>query len=146
VVGGLAARVYGATRPLVDIDPYVPTARLPEIAAAASDPAVHLVRPPTPYQDAAWDLRFLALDHAAQRIELGGADEARYFARRASCWPDAAMDFARSGRRPVLGRLVPVMPRTELVAYKWALSREVDRLDPAELEATERPLSQWDDG
>jgi hypothetical protein len=38
------------------------------------------------------------------------------------------------------------MPRTELVAYKWALSREVDRLDPAELEATERPLSQWDDG
>jgi hypothetical protein len=138
VVGGLAAHAYGATRPLVDLDFYVPTARLPEIAAVAeADPAVHLVRLPTPYRDAAWDLRYLALEVAGQRIELGGADEARYFDRRAGDWRDAAIGFARSVPRSVLGQLVPVMPREELVAYKRALDREVDRLDLAELEGAD---------
>jgi hypothetical protein len=136
VVGGLAAHAYGATRPLVDLDLYVPSARLPEIAAvAASEPAARLLRAPERYSDAAWDLTFLAFEYAGQRVELGGADEASYFDRRAGRWRDAAIDFSGAVPRAVLGRVVPVMPRAELVAYKRALDREVDRLDLAELEA-----------
>jgi hypothetical protein len=126
VVGGLAARAYGATRPLVDLDLYVPTAKLPAIMAAAeADGMVRVVRPPGPYRDADWDLSFAALDHAGQRIELGGADDARYFDRALGLWRSAAIDFAASTPRLVLGVVVPVMPLPELLAYKRALDRPV---------------------
>ena len=133
-VGGLAARAYGATRPLVDLDFYVPTARLPEIAASAvATPIVQVARALAPYCDAAWDLTFVALDYAGQRIELGGADEARYFDRGCGCWRPAAIDFTASRRQIVLGVVIPVMPLAELLAYKRALDRPVDRLDLAQL-------------
>ena len=141
-VGGLAARAYGTTRSLVDLDFYVPTARLPEIVAAAeADPVAQVVRGPAPYRDAAWDLNFVALDYAGPRIELGGADEAQYFDRALGRWRPAAIDFAASRRRAVLGVAVPVMPLAQLVAYKRALDRPVDRLDLGELEpnAANRP-------
>ena len=135
-VGGLAARAYGAARPLADLDFYVPTARLPEIAAAAAaDPAATIVRAPDPYRDVSWDLAFMALDYDGQRVELGGADGARYFDRLAGCWREAAVDFAASVPRTVLGVVVPVMPLASLAAYKRALDRDVDRLDLAELDA-----------
>ena len=134
-VGGLAARAYGATRPLVDLDFYVPTARLAEIAdAVRADPAATVLREPEPYRDAAWDLRYLAVEYQGQRIELGAADGARYFDRRAEVWRDAAIDWASSVPRAVLGHEIPVMPKEQLIAYKRALDREVDRLDLAELE------------
>ena len=143
-VGGLAARAYGASRPLVHLDFYIPTARLPELLAAAeSDPAARVVRAPAPYRDAAWDLTFLALEYGGQRVELGGADEARYFDAVRGRWCPAAIDFAASVPRAVLGRVVPVMPRAELIAYKRALDRGVDRRDLADLEAAvaDRPAT-----
>lgn len=36
VVGGLAARAYGAKRPLADLDFYVPTSRLDDVADATA--------------------------------------------------------------------------------------------------------------
>jgi hypothetical protein len=48
VVGGLAARAFGATRPLADLDFYVPTSRLDEIADLA---AAQISRPPLSYRD-----------------------------------------------------------------------------------------------
>ena len=134
VAGGLAARAHGATRPLFDLDFYVPTARLPDIVAAAeADPMVRIVRALAPYRDADWDLTFAALDYAGQRIELGGADQAWYFDRALGRWRAAAIDFAASEQRTALGVVIPVMPLAELVAYKRALDRPVDRLDLVEL-------------
>ena len=136
VVGGLAARAYGATRQLVDLDFYVPTAHLAEISAAVRmDPAARVVREAEPYLDASWDLRYLAVEYQGQRIELGGADEARYFDRCAGVWREAAIDWTSSEVRRVCGLALPVMPRAQLVAYKRALDRAVDQLDLAELES-----------
>jgi AbrB family looped-hinge helix DNA binding protein len=73
VVGGLAAGAYGATRPLVDLDFYVPTRCLPIVAGAADS---RLVRAPEHHRDENWDITFMALEHEGQRIELGGADGA----------------------------------------------------------------------
>ena len=135
VVGGLAARAYGATRPLFDLDFYVPTTRMAKIASAIRiDSAARVLREDEPYCDAVWDLRFLAVEYHGQRIELGGAEGARYFDRQAGVWRDAAVDWASSVSRVVLGHIVPVMPKVQLLAYKRAHDREVDRLDLAELE------------
>ncbi|MGD8329539.1 MAG: hypothetical protein PVJ49_08880 [Acidobacteriota bacterium] len=129
-VGGLAARAYGATRPLVDLDFYVPTSRLAEVAAAAAD---RVVRPPTRHRDDDWDITFMALEHDGVRIELGGADDARYFDRSAGCWRDVAIDYGAAQVLEVLGVDVPLMARTELIAYKQALDRPVDRRDLKEI-------------
>ena len=148
-VGGLAARAYGASRPLVDLDFYVPSRYLGALAAAiAQDNGASVVRSPEPYQDAAWNLTFLAVEYGGQRIELGGADGARYFDRATGEWREAAIDFSRSVSRTVLGYELPCMPLAELLAYKRVLDREVDRFDLAELEGrAEFPaLSSRDDG
>lgn len=131
VVGGLAARAYGASRPLVDLDFYVPTDRLEEIAAAVS---AHVVRPPAHHQDDDWDIVFTALEHEGVRIELGGADGARYFDRAARRWTAVEIDFAGAEHRAVLGIGVPLMPLDDLIAYKRALDRPVDREDLAEID------------
>lgn len=126
VVGGLAARAYGATRPLVDLDLYVEgehfDSALDEVSAFCTwGPAAH--------RDDTWDLTFAKLDRTGVRIELARAEGARYFDRIRGAWVEQGIDFSRSERREVLGVLVPVIPREQLVAYKRALAREVDRVD-----------------
>jgi hypothetical protein len=130
-VGGLAARTYGAKRPLVDFDFYVPTDALEKVAEAASD---YLVRAPRHHRGDYWDITFMTLEFDGQKIELGGADDARYFDRLRGMWEDAAIDFEASVRRRVFGVQIPVMPLEQLVAYKRGLDRDVDRRDLAEIE------------
>ena len=132
VVGGLAARAYGAQRPLADLDFYIPTTRLAEVADLA---AAFVSRPPSHYRDENWDLTFMRLAYEGRTIELGGADGSRYFDRRAGHWCEANIDFALSVERAIFGVSVPVMPLEQLVEYKQRLDREVDRQDIAQITA-----------
>ena len=129
-VGGLAANAYGARRPPADLDFYVPTRRLEEVAESA---AACVVRAPARYQDESWDLTFMKLEYHGSRIELGGADGARYFDRQAGHWREARIDFSLSIEQTVFGVRVPVMPLEQLIEYKRRLRREVDLQDIAEL-------------
>ncbi len=137
-VGGLAARAYGAKRPLADLDFYVPTARLADIARAT---APYVVRRPSHYSDPSWDLIFMKIEHEGCEVELGGANGARFFDRRAAQWCEAAIDFDLSVERCVLGVLVPVMPVEQLVTYKRQLARDVDQEDVADIVAWSRLTS-----
>lgn len=131
VVGGLAARAYGSTRPLVDIDLYVPDDRLEEIALLTAD---YVVRRPAHHRDSHWNITFMALDFQGQRIELGGAG-GEYHDSESACWRSAEVDFEASEVRKLFGVSVPVMPRAQLVECKRRLGRPVDVEDVAELEA-----------
>ena len=130
VVGGLAARAYGATRPLVDLDFYIPMERFPELLPEISP---HVVWGPEHYRDRNWDITFVKLSYAGQPIEFGDATEAHFFDRIAQAWVQQEIDFDRSVWREVLGVRVPIIPRAELIAYKRRLDREVDRTDLAEI-------------
>jgi hypothetical protein len=136
VAGGLAARAYGATRPLADLDFYVPTSRLDEIADLVS---AHVLRPPRLYRDECWDLVFMKLEYEGQSIELGGADGARYFDRQAGQWRDAGIRFDVSVGRTLFGIRLPVMPLEQLIEYKRRLDRDVDRQDIGEMTASVSP-------
>jgi uncharacterized protein len=59
IVGGLAAQAYGATRPLVDIDLYMP---FEQSQAALAEMRPFLVRQPLPHLSQSWDLVYLALE------------------------------------------------------------------------------------
>lgn len=130
-VGGLAARTYGAKRPLVDFDFYVPTWALEKVAEAASE---YVVREPRHHRGDYWDIMFMTLEYEGQKIELGGADGARYHDRVRGLWEDAAVDFGSSVRREVFGIEIPVMPFDQLASYKQGLDRDVDRRDLREME------------
>lgn len=127
-VGGLAARAYGARRPLVDLDFYVPTRLLDNLAEAAS---MFVTRPPALHSDESWHLIFMRLEVAGWPIELGGAEGARYFDRQSACWRPAQIDFDASVDMRLHGIAVPVMPVDQLVMYKQRLNRAVDQDDVA---------------
>ena len=126
VVGGLAARAFGATRPIVDLDFYVSESDLPQVLAVVDE---FCVWGPKHYRDESWDLTFAKLEKNGVQIELGKAEGARYYDRLHRRWMAQDVDFSCSEPRIVLGLEVPVMPRNQLVSYKRALDREVDRLD-----------------
>lgn len=132
-VGGLAARAYGAHRPLQDLDFYVPTNRLGDVAEAA---AAHVMRRPAPYRDKDWDLVFMKLEYEGHEIELGGADGGQYFDTRARRWRPADIDFSSSVEMSILGIRVPTMPLEQLLRYKSALDRDVDRQDIEQITAS----------
>lgn len=129
-VGGLAARAWGGTRDLVDLDFYVPERSLEDVAAAA--PA-NVRRAPGRAVGPHWDVEVLVLDVAGCRVELGGAETARLRGSGEAPWQDARVDLAASVVRPVLGVPVPVMPLADLAAYKAVLGRAVDLVDLHEL-------------
>jgi hypothetical protein len=129
--GGLAARAYGGKRELADFDFYVPTGELGKVSAAVND---YLVRPPLHHQDQNWDITFMKIDYEGQKIELGGADDASFFNRSRGVWEPVTIDFDGSVACRVFDIEIPVMPFDELVAYKRALDREVDRRDLEEME------------
>jgi hypothetical protein len=130
VVGGLAARAYGATRPLVDIDVYISATHVATVLAAAQP---FVTRRPGHHRDEHWDLDFMRLEYAGQPIEVGIADDAKYRDARQGRWHGAGVDFKASEYLEVLGVEVPVIPREQLLLYKRRLNRPVDRADIKEL-------------
>ncbi len=140
VVGGLAARAYGSTRPLADIDLYVPDeAALSRLASACGE---HLRRPPAHHRDEHWDLTFPKLRWNGWTVEAAAASTAKVWDRRTRAWAPAAIRFEDSDVREVEGVRLPVMQRPQLVDYKAGLGREVDQLD---LAALEQPVEEGED-
>lgn len=133
VVGGLAARAHGATRPLADIDLYVPTGALATIANLVEP---YVTRQPSRHVGDQWDIEFMQLEYAGQKIELGGADEVRIAPPDSHDWIPQHVDVGSAVRMETgLGISMPVMSRDDLVAYKRVLDRDVDRTDVASLES-----------
>lgn len=127
VVGGLAARAYGARRGLVDIDIYVP---FDEAAGLLEELQPHVAWGPEHFVDDSWDITFMKIDYRGQRIELGDSStEPKFFNWKDRRWEVQRVDYERSAIAEVFGVEVLVMPKDELLRYKSALGREVDVAD-----------------
>ncbi len=61
VAGGLAARAYGSTRPLADIDLYVPGDRFEQVL---TDARAFVTFGPERHRGPQWDLMFMKLRYA----------------------------------------------------------------------------------
>ncbi len=132
VTGGLAARIYGSTRPLADIDLDVPEESLPMLAVLL---AGHVVFGPARFRDQEWDIMLLTVNYAGCDIDLGGAYGARVFDRAAQSWVPVVADLGTAVRLKVFGIEVPVIAKDALISYKRRLDRDVDRMDVAAMEA-----------
>ena len=130
VVGGLAAKCYGSTRPLHDIDFYVPGK---EISKLEEELTEYIEFGPERYQDENWDLVFMKLIYNGQNIEFGNADNTTYFDSQSQRWIKAEINFSESNMEEFEGMMLPVMPKQDLITYKQRLDRNVDRIDIMEM-------------
>jgi len=127
VAGGLAARAYGAARPIVDVDLYAPFDRA---GAALEEIRPRIIWGPEHHAGDEWELTFLKADHGGQRVELGdSSSEPRFFDRGEDRWVPQRVDYEAGVRVELLGVSAWVMPEEELVRYKRALGRQVDLVD-----------------
>lgn len=136
--GGLAARSWGATRPLVDLDFFVYAEDLDRVEC---DLAPYVVRPLTALKDDHWDLSFMRLEYGGVPLELSVAEGARYRESATGEWHDTCPDFSACPEREILGVRLRVMNRDDLVAYKRRVDRAVDRADIAAIERAHREAS-----
>jgi hypothetical protein len=131
LVGGLAARAYGASRELADIDFYVPGERLADIARAASE---FVTAGPERVVSAHWDITFMKLEYAGQCIELGAAEDVRIRDGATGPWAREPVDLGAAELKELFGLRVPVITRDRLLAYKRRLRRPVDLADIEDIE------------
>lgn len=132
LTGGFAARIYGAKRPLADIDLDVPEAAMSKIAPLVKE---HIVAGPCRYKDEEWDLFVLSLKYCGQEIDLCGAESQRIHDKSARRWVSLTVSFVKSPMKNIFGMRVRVIPKSELITYKSKIKRDVDILDVSALTA-----------
>ncbi len=131
VVGGLAAQCYGSTRPLHDIDFYVPGKDMSKLKNKLTE---HINFGPEHYQNEYWDLIFMKLSYNGHQIEIGDADNTWYFDSQSGQWIKEKINFSASDNIKLNDIELPVMPKQDLITYKQRLNRVVDRMDIKEMQ------------
>lgn len=132
IVGGLAARAHGATRPLADIDI--------DISFEGAEDFFHSIRPPLPSAPEhivteEWNLVYYTFKYEDQVIDLSDVRHTFMRDKKNGTWHKHETDFSASITMNIFDRAVPVIPKDALIAYKKILDRDVDRADIAELES-----------
>ena len=136
ICGGTAARAYGATRPLVDIDIYASLQNSSHFQAFMDEIQPYVIRAWAPHLSASWDILYLALNYQGMQIEIAeSTTNPRFYNHRDGRWEDQPIDFAASTFLSLYGVEVALMPKDELIAYKAMLDREVDHLDLEQIAA-----------
>src|SRR5579872_2437385 len=83
ISGGLAARAYGATRDLIDIDIDIPEDKFGVVQAKVSE---FIIFGPSRLKTANWDLLLITLNHHGQEIDLSGTDTTKIFNKTTGKW------------------------------------------------------------
>lgn len=130
ITGGLAARAYGSTRDLYDIDLDVPEASMGELTRRLRE---YVVFGPARYEDAFWDLQLVTLNYRGFPVDLGGAYETRIFDKVGQRWCLLCVDLGLAQWVTIEGIRVPVAPLEHLLEYKTIIDRVEDRVDIAEI-------------
>lgn len=126
ISGGLAARTWGSTRPLSDIDIDVNDKDVDKIVGLARD---YVVEGPVRYIDNNWDLYIATLKYRSQEIDIAGITTAKIYDQHLGAWIDYNDDIDSGMVKEIYGRQVYVESLKNLIAYKSKIRREVDLED-----------------
>lgn len=126
IVGGLAAKAYGATRELADIDLYVLGRDFQKACLLAND---FLIWGPEVWKSKEWDCQFVKIMYQEQKIEIGNSDKTKRYDNEEKKWIKERIDYNKYNRKEILGVKCRVIPKAKLIEYKRKLNREVDSID-----------------
>lgn len=130
LVGGTAIHVYGGTRPILDIDMYIPKANAADLASRVKD---LVSKPLKHYVEDVWDIEYFQIIYKGQKIEFGTSPGAKIFDKNSGNWIEQTIDFDRSVSKDFGGLQLQLMPIHDLIKYKTILDRDVDRVDVMEM-------------
>ncbi|MCZ2722220.1 hypothetical protein O1D97_11370 [Marinomonas sp. 15G1-11] len=99
----------------------------------------YLSKPLAHYIEGSWDVEYFQLVFQEQKIEIGLSPGTKILNRKSNEWVELTTDYPKSIMRSYNGIEVPVIPISELFAYKGLLGREVDLIDIRELNALSAP-------
>ena len=132
IVGGFAARAYGAKRALVDIDLYIDFSTSDDFLKNIQK---YIYWGPNDVVDGPWRINYLKLSYQGQKIEIADTKNAAIFDHKNNIWVDQNIELNASFKTKLLGLDVAVIPKVQLIEYKQILDREVDRQDIKEMSA-----------
>ncbi len=130
ISGGLAARLYGATRPIADIDIEMSDDGFDKIL---SDVKKYVVFGPERYIDETFNVQLLTLNYKDQEIDLSGENGEKIFDKKLGKWADNDVNFSTAVNMKAFGLDVPVISKEALIKYKSLIQRDVDWSDIKEI-------------
>lgn len=123
ICGGLAARGYGSTRTLNDIDLFVPSESFSRVVKAGRN---FITKPAAHRCEEGWDLTYAQFKYEGTKVEVGSAEGCRILDAKTGNWVPLVVDFSRYTLVSLLGIELPLMLKQDLINYKTVLSRPVD--------------------
>lgn len=126
ISGGFAARVYGAKRRLADIDIEIPDRRFKEILPEINK---YIKEGPKRFKDKQMNTYGLSMEYKKQVIDLSGTGSEVLFDSLKKKWVKSKIDLSKVAKKKVYGKVVNVIRKKDLIAYKNMIRRDVDILD-----------------
>ncbi len=130
IAGGFAARLYGSSRKLADIDIGIPDNRFDDLFPNVKN---YLTFGPAQYTDEEWDLKLMTFVYEGQEIDIAGEDTIKYFDRTKQVWVTGRCNFSKFEMKEIFEISIPIIPKESLIAHKKMIGREVDIQDVHEL-------------
>lgn len=137
IAGGFAARAYGSTRPLEDIDIDIPDDKFAVIQQEISQ---YTIYGPSRYKDERWDILLQRLDYNGQYIDLSGADSTKILNQETGEWQIIVTEFQNVQIINISGLDLPIIRSEDLIAYKSIVAREVDLIDIVEITKSKKDM------
>jgi hypothetical protein len=126
ISGGFAARLYGSTRPLFDIDIDIPDNCFDKLIPFVKD---YIVYGPKRFCDKSWDLLLMTLEYDNQKIDISGCNTIKLFNPETKQWEPCGEDINDTVEKEVYEVKVPVIKKQNLIAYKNIIRRPTDLED-----------------
>lgn len=137
ITGGLAAYIYGATRPIHDIDIDIPMS-LFEVLSPQLAPFMEV--PPQRERNSTWDVYVTVLNYQGQIIDLSGDKEAFVHNKDTNQWDLLEMNFDTVIWIEAFGHRLPVQNPSDLIAYKRKIRWDKEK-HLSDIEAVQRYIT-----
>jgi hypothetical protein len=126
ITGGFAANIYGAKRPVNDIDIDVPEDKMELLLR---DIKQYITFGPAEYKNEKWDLKLITLNYNGQEIDIGGAFKVKIFDEQNKIWVHCPAKFETAQIHAIYGIEVPTVCPKDLIEYKKLLSGDHQKTD-----------------
>ena len=124
ITGGFAAHLYGATRPINDIDFEVSKATINALEPLVSQ---YIIYGPAQYSDSTWNLYVMTLSYQGQEIDLSTAEGGFIKNKRNGAWEALDTHFGEPQLIGYQGLQLNVQSKEDLRHYKSKIAYEEEK-------------------